>query len=453
MPRAAKNTKLDTREARDRLKVRHAIYWQSVMAGVFLGYRRGKTGGSWIARVRAGENYSKARLGIANDATPECDGVVVLSHAQAVSAAIAFAKSAQRPKPPRTYGKGCTVKDAIDAYLTDLAKDRPGSSGIATARQQADRYILPKLGERLVGSLKTKELADFVKSIAASPATVRGKGDQKRVDRTDYASVKEEDYDLTDPAERKRFEDAKLAMKERMRARFETAKRVWTTLRAALTRAWREEMDGVKDDDQWRKVKLKPPAVEEQPPRMLDEAEVQSLLASCAAPDLRLLIEAALHTGARLGEITSMLARDFQTDEVAIRQTKPINPKTLHQPLTAEGAAFFKNQAEGRAPTDLLFTRADGAPWAKSQHAKAMTKALAAAGIADSSFKTLRATYGKRLLLATGDLEKVRQALGHADQRITRKHYAQFLKGEMADAVAMLPALTKVSRPGSDANE
>lgn len=425
MPRAAKNTKLDTREARSRLKVRHAIYWQSVMAGVFLGYRRGKTGGSWIARVRAGVNYSKARLGIADDATPDTDGDVVLTHAQAVTAAIAYAKSMQRPKTPRTYGKGATVKDAVDAYLTDLAIRRPGSSGVATARQQADRYILPKLGDRLVGSLKTKELSDFVKAVAASPATVRGKGKQKRVHRTDY--------DLTDPTV--------------MRARFETAKRVWTTLRAALTHAWREEMDGVKDDDQWRKVKLQPPAVEEQPPRMLDEAEVQALLAACAAPDLRLLIEAALHTGARLGEITSMQARDFQTDTVAIRQTKPVKPKTLHQPLTAEGAAFFKKQAEGRAPTDLLFTRADGSPWAKSQHAKAMTKALGAAGIADSSFKTLRATYGKRLLLATGDLEKVRQALGHADQRITRKHYAQFLKGEMADAVAMLPTLNSPELP------
>lgn len=126
---------------------------------------------------------------------------------------------------------------------------------------------------------------------------------------------------------------------------------------------------------------------------------------------------------------------------VAIRQTKPVNPKTLYQPLTTEGAAFFKRQAEGRAPTDRLFTRADGSPWAKSQHAKAMTKALGAAGVANSSFKTLRATYGKRLLLATGDLEKVRQALGHADQRITRKHYAQFLHGEMAAGIASLPSI------------
>lgn len=419
MPRAAKNTKLDTREARSRLKVRHAIYWQSVMAGVFLGYRRGKTGGSWIARIRAGVNYTKARLGIADDATPETDGEVVLSHAQAVAAAIAFAKSSQRPKPPRTYGQGCTVKDAVDAYLKDLEGRRPGSSGVTTARQQADRYVLPALGDRLVASLKTKELADFVKRVAATPATVRAKGKGKRVAR--------KDYDLSDPVV--------------MRSRFETAKRVWTTLRAALTHAWREEMEGVKDDSQWRKVKLQGPAVEEQPPRMLDEDEVRRLLEACAAPDLKLLVEAALHTGARLGELTAMRTRDFTGDAVAIRQTKPINPKTLHQPLTQEGAAFFERIAKGRAPGDLLFTRMDGTAWEKSQHSKAMAATLAGAKIEEASFKTLRATYGKRLLLATGDLEKVRQALGHADQRITRKHYAQFLKGEMADAVAQLPAL------------
>lgn len=420
MPRAAKDSKLDTREARTRLKMRREPYWRSVMPGLFLGYRRGKTGGVWVARTRQGTGYVETRLGIADDASPAgADGEVLLTFSQATDAAILFAKTAMPPKPPRSYGQGCTVKDAVDEYLKDLAKRRPGSSGIATARQQADRYTLPKLGDRLVGSLKTKELADFVKSIAASPATVRGKGTQKRVER--------KDYDLTSPAV--------------MRARFETAKRVWTTLRAALTHAWREEMDGVKDDDQWRKVKLQPPAVEEQPPRMLDEAEVKALLSACSAPDLRLLIEAALHTGARLGELTAMRARDFAADVVAIRQTKPINPKTLHQPLTAEGAAFFQRLAEGRAPDELLFTRADGAAWEKSQHSKAMAATLAAAKIGSASFKTLRATYGKRLLLATGDLEKVRQALGHADQRITRKHYAKFLKGEMADAVAQLPAL------------
>jgi integrase len=421
MPRAAKDTKLDSREARSRLKARGEPYWRSIQPGAFLGYRRGKTGGAWVARVRQGAGYAEARLGISDDAIAGGDGEIVLTYSQALDAAMNFAKTAKPPKPPRTYGQGCTVKNAIEAYLTDLAKRRPGSSGVATARQQAERYILPELGDRLVGSLQTKELSDFVKAVAASPATVRGKGKTKRVDR--------KGYDLTDPVV--------------MRSRFETAKRVWTTLRAALTFAWREEMDGVKDDSQWRKVKLQAPSVEEQPPRMLDEPEVQALLKACKAPELRLLIEAALHTGARLGEITTMKARDFKGDAVDIRQTKPVNPKTLHQPLTAEGAAFFKLAAEGRAPTDLLFTRADGSPWAKSQHAREMSAVLAKAKIADASFKTLRATYGKRLLLATGDLEKVRQALGHADQRITRKHYAQFLKGEMAEAVAMLPNLSK----------
>src|SRR5271154_2348773 len=57
------------------------------------------------------------------------------------------------------------------------------------------------------------------------------------------------------------------------------------------------------------------------------------------------------------------------------------------------------------------------------------------------SFKTTRATYGKLLLLATGDLELVAKALGHSDTRITRKHYAQYLPNEVAFAVRKMPAL------------
>lgn len=370
MPRAAKDTKLDTREARSRLKVRWEPYWRSVMPGLFLGYRSNKTGGVWIARVRRATGYEEGRLGIADDAVAgDVDGLV-LSYGKAVEAAMQFALTAKPPKSPRTVGTGTTVAQAIDAYLANLLKRRPGTSGATTARQQADRYILPALGDRLVASLKTKELSDFVKGVASTPATVRAKGAAKRRNR--------QDYDLSDPVV--------------MRSRFETAKRVWTTLRAALTHAWREEMEGVKEDSQWRKVKLQAPAVEEQPPRMLDEDEVRRLLEACAAPDLKLLVEGALHTGARLGELTAMRVRDFTGDAVAIRQTKPINPKTLHQPLTQEGATFFERIAKGRAPGDLLFTHMDGKGWEKSQHSKAMAATLAAAKIDEASFKTLRAT-------------------------------------------------------------
>lgn len=419
MPRAAKDTKLDTREARSRLKVRKEPYWRSVMPGLFLGYRSNKTGGVWIARVRRGDGYEEGRLGIADDAiSGDLDGVV-LSYSKATEAAIQFARTAEPPKPPRTVGAGTTVAQAIAAYLKDLGLRRPGTSGVSTARQQADRYILPKLGDRLVASLRTTELTAFVEGVAATRATVRAKGDSKRRER--------KDYDLSDPAT--------------LRSRFETAKRVWTTLRAALVFAWRQQMDGVRDDIEWRRVKLRPPAVEEQPPRMLDDKEVMAVLGACQSLALRNLIEAALHTGARLGEIQNMRVRDFAESSVAIRQTKPINPKTLHQPLTPEGAAFFKRMVEGKLPDDLIFVREDGRAWEKSQHHKGMVATLAAAGVKDASFKTLRATYGKRLLIATGDLEKVRAALGHADQRITRKHYAQFLQGEIAEAVARLPDL------------
>jgi integrase len=70
-----------------------------------------------------------------------------------------------------------------------------------------------------------------------------------------------------------------------------------------------------------------------------------------------------------------------------------------------------------------------------------MKEAVKAARLVAVSFKTLRATYGKRLLKATNNIEMVAKALGHSDSRITRKHYAQLLPSELASGMALVPAL------------
>ena len=48
------------------------------------------------------------------------------------------------------------------------------------------------------------------------------------------------------------------------------------------------------------------------------------------------------------------------------------------------------------------------------------------------------------------DIEMVAKALGHSDSRITRKHYAQYLPNEVAQAVAKLPALGIAAHPRVD---
>src|SRR5438105_1016314 len=50
MARRIRDAKLDTRTARLKLAQRREPYWRPLSAGVAVGYRRGSTGGSWIAR-------------------------------------------------------------------------------------------------------------------------------------------------------------------------------------------------------------------------------------------------------------------------------------------------------------------------------------------------------------------------------------------------------------------
>ena len=55
MPRAVRDSKLDTRNARDKLKPRARPYFRALTPGVHLGYRRRRKGskdkgGMWLVR-------------------------------------------------------------------------------------------------------------------------------------------------------------------------------------------------------------------------------------------------------------------------------------------------------------------------------------------------------------------------------------------------------------------
>ncbi len=50
MARRIRDTKLDTRTARLKLPQRREPYWRPLSAGLALGYRRGKSGGYWLAK-------------------------------------------------------------------------------------------------------------------------------------------------------------------------------------------------------------------------------------------------------------------------------------------------------------------------------------------------------------------------------------------------------------------
>ena len=422
MARLPREHRLETRDARAKLAARSEPYWRQIVPGTFLGYRKGKRGAAWIARQRQADGYAEQRIGTPDD-TGAADGDVVLTYAQAVVRAQAVQVEERKPLP-RHLGDGITLNAVMSEYIEDHLA---GKGSQTNARQLHRRHIEGTIGKKLVTALDAKQLRKWQREIIEKPPTIRGKAQA---------------YDPSDP--------------DQLRGRKASANRILSMIKAALNRAWRDDQLPSDLPTYWMKVEAYDLG-DEPTPRMLERDEVTRLLNS-APPDLRQLLHGALMTGARRGDLLSLRCRAYDPDMQTVRIQVSKTGKTLIQPLTPEGSDMFEQLTAGRAPSDHVFTRADGRPWGKHDVQKPMVAAVKAAQLEGVSFKTTRATYGKFLLVATKDLELVAKALGHSDSRITRKHYAQYLPSEMAKGVAQLPALgitqeSKVSRLGKKRQE
>lgn len=398
--------RLGTAESRAKLHIQTEPYWAPITPGTSLGYYKGERDRSWFVRQRSGGRYVKTRIGTPDDHAV-ADGEVVLSHTQALNKALTV-QVEQRTPSPRHYGDGLTLNAVMERYIDDHLDGR-GSQVIT--RQQWKRHIEAGIGRKMVSALDDGELRKWLKAMIAKPPTIRGKA---------------QEYNPNDP--------------DQLRQRKATANRSLTMVKAALNWGRGEaKLIAANAPQWWRDVK--PFTLGEEPePRMLDTSEVKRLL-NAAPADLRTLLQGALMTGARRSELVSLRCRSYDPETKTLRIYQSKTGKTLTQPLTQDGAALFDSLTAGRAMDEPIFTREDGRQWAPGDVQKPMVAAVAAAKLDDVSFKTMRATYGKMLLVATKDIELVAKALGHSDSRITRKHYARYLTDDLARGIAKMPSL------------
>ena len=205
-----------------------------------------------------------------------------------------------------------------------------------------------------------------------------------------------------------------------------------SVLKAALNRAFEEGK--VPSDDAWRRVKPFR-SVDAARVRYLTEDETRRLVNACAR-DFRPLVQAALFTGARYGELVALRAADFDEDSgtLAVRQSKSGKPRHLY--LTTEGREFFALCAAGKPSNAFLLPRPDKAPWGKSHQQRPLNEACAAARITPAvSFHILRHTYASRLVMRGAPLPVVATQLGHTDTRMVEKHYGHLAPSYVADTI------------------
>jgi integrase len=415
MARSLRDAKLDTRTSRLKLNT-ETYYTATIGEGLGLRYRRPKSGnGTWQARVRIDRKYIHHVVGEADDYM-DADGTKVFSFYQAQEKTRQYSEEARRPN--KLSSKPVTVSEASTHYMDWYRENR---KAVVDTERTINAHILPTFGTKLVMDLTSLEIKRWHEKLASSPPRRRTRAGSKQ----NYGE--------------------KATTTEAKRSRKSTANRVLTVLKAILNKAFEDGL--VPDDKEWRKVKPFK-QVDEPIVRFLTVAESTRLINSCKE-DFRMLVQAALLTGCRYGELSRILVTHVNLDTGLVY----INPETKsgkgrHVPLNAEGLRFFQQQIAGKNGLEYVFTREDESPWLKNHQSRLMKAACEQARINPPiGFHELRHTYASLLAQAGADLLTISKLLGHADTRITSRHYAHLCDKTLTNAVKTLLPVFGASLP------
>ena len=272
MARRVRDRAIETRDARRKLKASGKPYWRAIGKGLHVGYRKGKASGVWVVRrYLGGQNYSMHTIAEADDVL-DADGEDVLDFWQAQEAA---RNLRQRPKHD-TY----TVKDAVEDYVNRLE----GRPSWHDTKKRLEAFVLPAFGDKPLSDLDADEIRNWHRAIAKTPARARTRKGAEQAYRAG---------DIKEP--------------EIARKRQASANRCLALLKAALNQAWRDQK--VEFNDAWQRVELFR-GVDIPRARYLSVTEAQRLI-NAAQGDFRILVQAALQTGARYQELARLRVSDF----------------------------------------------------------------------------------------------------------------------------------------------
>jgi integrase len=342
---------IHTKSGRDGLGVKREPHWRPLTKGRALGFR--KTGydtttrdsvGSWIARYRveAGGHEYKA-LG---------DYSETFGHDDAVRAAEAWFKVRDEGVTGKADdGKPITIAIACREYIEDRKREKGKATADAAARF-FERRVYGVMFKNPKPGREWKHAADPLAAVRLEK--IRSKDLQHWRERCVAAGLSRD-----------------------------SVNREMTTLRAALNLAVRNRLVGADKAREWAEVK-KFRNVAKRRDLYLDLGQRRALLAA-ATGAVRDLIEAAMWTGARAGELVAARrsAFDARTRTLTLSSAKS-GSRTVT--LVAPSAlALFGRLAEGKLPMAWLLTRDDGKPWGHSDWDELVRDATAAAKLPDGA--------------------------------------------------------------------
>ena len=405
MARKLQDSFISTRASREKLKKRKKPYYRLIDQGCHIGYYKGTLSSAWLARrFNSLGRYEEIKLGVADDKR-DADGVEVLSFSQARSKAETwFTEQTFKEADLDTIGP-YTIIQALNDYLINYRQR--GGKAVKDLEVRISALIIPALGKIEAKKITTKQIRDWHDNLANTPPRLRT---YKGIEQTYKKSQSDPDY---------------------IRRRRATANRTLTILKAALNFAFQEGK--MESDKVWRRIK---------PFREVDVAKIRYLshdearyLVNTCDIEFRPLVQAALLTGCRYGELTNLQKNDFDAiaGTLTIRISK--SGKVRHVVLNNEGVLFFSKMTARLQELSFIFT-INNRRWGKSYQQRPLKEACQKANIEPAiTFHILRHTYATHLVQAGVPLTVIAANLGHTDTRMTAKHYAHLAPSYVADVI------------------
>ena len=387
--------RIDTVDARSKLKPQHEPYWTRITRGCYLGFRRmtAKSTGTWVARFRDPDEgkQKKESLGEFEELPPS----------QRYDATKRAAEVWFKHLGAGGKSEPITVKAACARYITRLRADhREGAAADAEAR--FSRWVNDsKIGRIDLQKLRPDDVWGWRSALAQTPAM---------------------EQDKSKPSTKLRASS--------------TVNRDMTTLRAALNLALE---DGFATTNASWVVKLRPiPDADGRRDVYIDIKQRKALIGE-SPPDLAVFLRALSMVPLRPGAMAALVVKnhDVRLSTLTIGKDKKGQDRKITLPKSTN--AFFREQGKSKLPEAPLLTRADGKAWDKDAWKGPIKEAVTTAELplATTAMALRHSTITDLIVLHRLDTLTVARLAGTSLQMI-EKHYGHHLHGHAANALASL---------------
>ena len=167
--------------------------------------------------------------------------------------------------------------------------------------------------------------------------------------------------------------------------------------------------------------------------RFLTEAEIEAMLKGCS-PHLKPIVETALLTGMRRGELLSLKWEQIRNGFIYLTETK--SGKARQIPVNERLAEVFREvRQDNQLKSPYVFCDSQGRRYLEVT--RSFASACRRAGIEDFRFHDLRHTFGSQLVMRGASLKAVQELLGHASLGMTMR-YAHLSQKHLKESVNLL---------------